>query len=78
MREKSENMNFKPIDNLQVYLKTLQKLTPEQKLLKTFELSDFSKKLFLSGLHKRFPNKTDEEIMKIYRERLELCHNRNY
>ena len=53
-------------------------MTPEQRLLKAFELSEFSKQLFLHGLRKRFPEKSEPEIMKMYRDRLNRCHNRNY
>ncbi|CAN5577407.1 hypothetical protein BH10BAC5_BH10BAC5_14010 [soil metagenome] len=53
-------------------------MTSEQKLLKVFELSDMSKKLFLQGLKKRFPDRSDAEIKEIYLKRIALCHNRNY
>ncbi len=53
-------------------------MSPEQRLLKAFELSQFSHDLFLHGLRKRFPDLPDEEIKKIYLERLDKCHNRNY
>jgi len=50
----------------------------EKRLLKAFELSEFSRQLFIHGLHKRFPNLSDEEFKKILLERLDKCHNRNY
>lgn len=53
-------------------------MTPEDRLLKSFELSEFSKELFLHGLRKRFPDLSDEKIKKLYLERLDKCHNRNY
>jgi hypothetical protein len=46
--------------------------------LKAFELTAFSKELFLNGLRKRFPDLTEEELHRIYLERLKKCHNRNY
>ncbi len=64
--------------NHKVYLAALRKMTPEQRLLKAFELSELSRQLFLHGLRKRFPEKSEVEITKIYIERLEKCHNRNY
>ena len=70
--------DIKPRPNQKVYLETLRKMTPEQRLLKAFELCEFSKQFFLHGLRKRFPEKSEDEIMKIYLERLEKCHNRNY
>jgi len=53
-------------------------MSPEKRLLKAFELSEFSKQLFIHGLHKRFPNLSDEEFQKLLLERLDKCHNRNY
>lgn len=71
-------MNIKTHPNHFVYLQTLKRMTPEQRLLKAFELSEFAKELFLHGLKKRFPEKTEAEIKAIYLERIALCHNRNY
>ena len=71
-------MDIKPRPNHQLYLEILQRMTPEQHLLKVFELSALSKALFLEGLRKTFPNKTEEEIKKLYLERITKCHNRNY
>jgi hypothetical protein len=53
-------------------------MTPEKRLLKAFELSRFSKELFLHGLHRRFPGLSEDAITKIYLERINKCHNRNY
>jgi hypothetical protein len=53
-------------------------MTPEAKLRKAFELSDLSRRLFLHGLRKRFPNLSDDQIKEIYLKRLAKCHNRNY
>ena len=41
-------------------------------------LFSVSRNLFLHRLRKRFPELTEEEIKKIYLERLDKCHNRNY
>ena len=53
-------------------------MTPEQRLLKAFEMSAFTKALFREGLRKRFPQLSEEEFHKLFLERLALCHNRNY
>ena len=53
-------------------------MSPEERLLKAFELSEFAKQLFVHGLHKRFPDLPDEEFEKLLSERLDKCHNRNY
>lgn len=64
--------------NHKEYLRILRKLSPEARLRKAFELSDFSRELFLHGLLLRFPEKSEAEIRAIARARLEKCHNRNF
>ena len=53
-------------------------MSPEERLLKAFDLSDFGRQLFIHGLRKRFPDLPEEEFRKILLERLDKCHNRNY
>jgi hypothetical protein len=69
-------MDCKPRPNHQVYLEALSRLTPEQRLLKAFELTELSRAAFRDGLRARFPQANDDELQRIYLERLELCHNR--
>ncbi len=71
-------MDPKPRPNHELYLQVLRSLTPEQKLAKVFELSAFSKALFVHGLRKQFPHVTEDEFRKILLARLAQCHNRNY
>lgn len=71
-------MNIKPSPNHQQYILTLKKMGAEKRLLKALELSAITKELFLTGLRKRFPEKTETEIKEIYLQRLSKCHNRNY
>lgn len=71
-------MEIKPRPNHTIYLHTLKKMTPEQRLAKAFELSEMTKQLFLHGLRKRFSQKSDEEIKQIYLKRITKCYNRNY
>ncbi len=71
-------MNSKKCPNHKRYIQALRRMSPEQRLLKAFELSQFSKDLFLHGLRERFPELPDNAIKKIYLERLNKCHNRNY
>jgi hypothetical protein len=70
--------DIKPRPNHRLYLETLSKMSPEEKLDKTFELSEMSKALFLTGLRMRFPEYSEEQIHKLFLERLKLCYNRNY
>ena len=71
-------MGDKPRPNHKAYLEILRSMTPEQKLQKVFELSELGKTLFLNGLRKRFPEANPEELHRIFLDRLEKCHNRNY
>ena len=53
-------------------------MTPEQRLLKAFELSEFSRQLFIHGLRRRFPDLDEAAFRRLVLERLAKCHNRNY
>lgn len=71
-------MDIKERPNHRRYIQVLREMSPEKRLLKAFELSEFVNQLFIYGLHKRFPNLSEEEFKKILLERLNKCHNRNY
>jgi len=71
-------MNPKERPNHKLYIQALRRMSPEARLLKSFELSQFTRELFIHGLRKRFPHLTEDELKKIYLERLDKCHNRNY
>jgi len=71
-------MNIKKSQTHKLYIQVLRQMSPERRLLKAFELSEFANQLFIHGLRKRFPNLPDEEFKRILGERLEKCHNRNY
>ena len=71
-------MNIKKRPNHKIYIQVLRQMSPEKRLLKAFELSEFANQLFIHGLHKRFPTLPDEDFKKILLERLDKCHNRNY
>jgi len=61
-----------------ISLTILRRLSPARRLETAFDLSDFSRELFLIGLRKRFPEKTEEEIHRIFLERIDKCQNVNY
>ena len=71
-------MDIKPKPNHQEYLAALARMTPEQRLKTAFDLSDFTRKLFMTGLRKRFPDASEQELHRIAIARLAECHNRNY
>lgn len=61
-----------------VYLRVLQRMSPQQRLQKAFALTAFAKGLFAAGLARRFPHLSPAELERLTRERLARCHNRNY
>ena len=71
-------MDPKPRPNHRLYMETLRRMTPEQRLLKAFELSEFGRQLFISGLRRRFPDAPPDEFKALLLKRLAKCHNRNY
>ncbi|MEK7398585.1 MAG: hypothetical protein AAB116_16760 [Candidatus Poribacteria bacterium] len=71
-------MNPKKQPNHKKYIEILRGMTPEQRLQKAFDLSEFSRKLFEHGLRKRFSDLSEEDFRKLLLERLDKCHNRNY
>ena len=68
----------KPRPNHRRYLEALGRMTPEERVLKTIELSDLSRRIFKDGLRRRFPDLSEPELHRLFIERLALCHNRNY
>lgn len=55
----------------------LRSMMPEQRLAKAFELSDFSRRLFVHGLRKRHPDLEEDEFAKLLRSRLDKRHDRS-
>jgi len=53
-------------------------MSPQDRLRKSFELTELTKDLFMAGLRHRFPDLPDKEIKKIYLKRIDKCHNLNY
>lgn len=60
------------------YIKIIRKMSPENRLKKCFELGEMTRQLFLDGLRTRFPDASEEEIIKIYLKRIDRCRNLNY
>ena len=74
----SASVALKPQSDHRIYLATLRRMSPQQRLAKAFELSDNARQLFRDGLRHRFPDLSEEELQQLYLNRLALCHNRNY
>lgn len=71
-------MDPKARPNRQLYLEALRGMTPEQRLLKAFELSELSHGLLREGIRQRYPDAGPDEVQRIYRERLSRCQDRAY
>lgn len=74
----NEAIRSKPRPNHRLYLQILRGMRPEARLRKAFELSDFSKQVFIHGLRRRFPSLSEEEFRNLLLARLDKCHNRIY
>lgn len=70
--------NPKRQPNRRLYIEILRRMTPEQRLLKAFELSAMARQAFEEGLRQRFPDLPEEEFQTLLRRRLDKCRNRNY
>ena len=71
-------MDPKPRPNHRAYVQALRRMSPEQRAQKAFELSEFTKQSFLSGLRERFPQLGEADLRQLYLKRLARCHNQNY
>jgi len=69
-------MDPKPRPNHQLCLDALRRMTPEQRPLKAFELTELSRELLRAGLRQCFPDAGEAELQRIYLERLKTRHNR--
>lgn len=69
-------MDPKPRPNHRLYLEALRRMTPEQRLLKAFELTEQSHELLRAGVLLRFPGAGPEEQRRIYLDQLERCRSR--
>ncbi len=70
-------MDYKPRPNHALYLEALRRLTPEQRLLKSFELTELTHELLRAGLRRRFPEADAAELQRLYLERLATCRSRH-
>ena len=60
------------------YLEALDRMTPEQRLKKAFELSDMTRRLVMQGIRQRFPDASPEQLRDVLLTILERCRNNNY
>ena len=72
------HVNLKKDPGHLAQLQIIRRMTPEQRLMQAFELSQFTRDLLRQGLRTRFPDLSEAELHKLYLERLDRCHNQNY
>jgi hypothetical protein len=73
-----ETVAGKPKLNRAMYIETLRRMSPEERLSKAFELSEMTRELLKAGLAQRYPSASAEELHRLYLERLERCRCRIY
>lgn len=73
-----EIMNTKKQTSNKVYIQLLRQMSPEKRLMRAFELSEFTRDFFYHGLRKRFPDLSEENLKELFLKRIDKCHNRNY
>ena len=72
------SMDAKPQPNHRMYVEALRRMTPEQRLLKSFELTELTGELLRAGIRERFPEAGPGEAQRIHLERLARCRNRAF
>ena len=70
------DIKLKPLGN--EYLEIIRRLTPEQRALKSVEITESLKVNLKGALKRKFPDKSEIELHDIFLRRLEQCHNQNY
>jgi hypothetical protein len=68
-------MDIKPRPNHGRYLDILRRMTPAQRLEKSFELTEHARALFKSGLKRLHPELNDNELHHLYISRMRQIQN---
>lgn len=63
-------MDPKPRPNERQYLAVLRAMPPIARIHKAFELSEFTKRLALAGLGRRFPDRPETELRQFLARRM--------
>lgn len=71
-------MDSKPRPNDRIYLEILRAMSPADRLLKAFELSEFTRTLALAGLKHQFPDRSEEELKQVLAKRMIEWHLRRF
>ena len=68
----------KPRPNHKRYVEILRRMTPEERLEKSFELTEYARQLLKDGLRQRHPGLSEPQVHELYVNRLRQCHNASY
>jgi DNA-binding PadR family transcriptional regulator len=71
-------MDPKPHPNQREYLKALRAMTPDERLRKAFELTELGRTLFREGLRRLHPRMAEDELRRLYLDKIAKCHNKTY
>ena len=69
---------MKAYPNKQQYHAILRSMSPQEKVEKSFELTELAYSAFRAGLKSRCPHLSDDELEQLYQEKRKTCHNQNY
>jgi hypothetical protein len=69
-------MDEQAVLNRRRYIEQLRQMTPEQRLLMAFELTEQARASLKEGLRHRFPEASAEELHRRYLQHWTSCHNR--
>lgn len=67
-------MNAKPQPNHRRYLDIIRAMSPAQRLEKSFELTEYSRRLMKDGIRRQNPGATEQQVHQIFVDRLLKCH----
>ena len=69
---------MKTYPNKQRYYEILRSMSPQEKLLKSFELTELVKAANRAGLRNRNPHLSEHDFEQLFLERQKACHNQIY
>ena len=69
---------MKTYPNKQRYYEILRSMSPQEKLLKSFELTEMVNAANRAGLRDRNPGLSEQELEQLFLERQKACHNQIY
>jgi hypothetical protein len=76
--KRTQMTNIKNQPNRKIYIDIIKQMTAEERLMKTFELSQMVKSLFYESFKKKYAYLDPYTLNQKYLEYLEKCHNKNY